>query len=102
MKLNEDRQRREYVVLSAIMSDEINSYADPFKSQVVASINGVKIHGLDDVQRAFEQTAEKFYEITFMGNNRILLIDAEKARLRHEPILEKYHIPAEVRMETSP
>jgi S1-C subfamily serine protease len=102
MTLNEDRQRREYVVLSAIMSDEINSYADPFKSQVLDSINGVKIHGLDDVQKAFEQTTEKFYEITFMGNNRILPIDAEKARLRHEPILEKYHIPGEARMETSP
>jgi len=102
MKLNEDRQRREYVVLSAIMPDEINSYADPFKSQVVDSISGVKIHGLDDVQKAFEQTTEKFYEITFMGNNRILPIDAEKARLRHRPILEKYHIPSEARLETSP
>ncbi|KPK37143.1 MAG: hypothetical protein AMJ65_15305 [Phycisphaerae bacterium SG8_4] len=102
MKLNADRQRKEYVVLSAIMSDEINSYADPFKSQVVDSISGVKIHGLDDVQKAFEQTTEKFYEITFMGNNRILPIDAEKARLRHEPILKKYRIPAEARMETSP
>jgi S1-C subfamily serine protease len=101
IKLNEDRQRREYVVLSAIMSDEINSYADPFKSQVVDSINGVKIHGIDDVQKAFEQTTEKFYEITFMGNNRILPIDAEKARLRHKPILEKYHIPAEALLETS-
>jgi S1-C subfamily serine protease len=101
MKLNEDRQRREYVVLSAIMSDEINSYADSFKSQVVDSINGVKIHGIEDVQKAFEQTGEKFYEITFMGNNRILPIDAEKARQRHGPILEKYHIPAGARLETN-
>ncbi len=101
MNLNEDRQRREYVVLSAIMPDEINSYADPFKSQVVDSINGVKIHGLGDVQKAFKQTAERFYEITFMGNNRILPIEAEKARQRHELILQKYHIPAEARLETN-
>lgn len=101
MTLNEDRQRREYVVLSAIMPDEINSYADPFKSQVVDSINGVKIHGLNDVQKAFEQTTERFYEITFMGNNRILPIEAEKARQRHELILQKYHIPAESRLETN-
>lgn len=102
MKLNEDRQRKEYVVLSAIMPDEINSYADPFKNQVLDSINGVKIHGLNDVQRAFEQTTERFYKITFMGNNRILPIEAEKARMRHEPILQKYHIPAESRLETNP
>ena len=37
-----------------------------------------------------------------MGNNRILPIEAEKARLRHEPILEKYHIGAEARLETNP
>ncbi len=102
LKLNKDRQRKEYVVLSAIMPDEINSYADPFKNQVVDSINGVKIHGLNDVQKAFERTTEGFYEITFMDNNRILPIDAERARLRHKPILEKYQIPAEARLETNP
>lgn len=100
--LNKDRQRKEYVVLSAIMPDEINSYAEPFRSHVVEEINGIKIHGLGDVQKAFKQTRERFYEIKFMGNNRILPIDAEKARLRHEPILEKYHIGAEARLETNP
>ncbi|UCE49279.1 MAG: trypsin-like peptidase domain-containing protein [Phycisphaerales bacterium] len=101
LMLNKDRQRKEYVVLSAIMPDEINSYAEPFKNQVVDKINSTEIHGLSDVQRAFGQTADQFCEITFMGNNRILPIDAEKARLRHEPILEKYHIPAEARLETN-
>lgn len=101
IKLNEDRLRKEYVVLSAIMPDEINSYADPFKSQVVESIDGVKIHSLNDIQKAFEQTKDRFYEITFMGNNRILPVDAEKARLRHEAILQKYQIPAEARLETN-
>jgi hypothetical protein len=99
--LNKDRDRKEYVVLSAIMPDEINSYAEPFKSQVVDTINGVKIHGLGDVQKAFKQAKDRFYEIKFMGNNRILPIDAEKARSRHEPILKKYHIPAEARLETN-
>ncbi|MHC4300820.1 MAG: S1C family serine protease [Planctomycetota bacterium] len=101
MTLNEDRDRKEYVVLSAIMPDEINSYADPFKSQVVDSINGVKIHSLSDVQKAFEKTSERFYEITFMGNKRILPIEAEKARLRNESILQKYDIPAAARLETN-
>ena len=67
MKLNEDRQRREYVVLSAIMPDEINSYADPFKSQVVDSISGVKIHGLDDVQKAFEADHGEVLRNNFHG-----------------------------------
>jgi len=101
IKLNTDRDRKEYVVLSAIMPDEINSYADPFKNQVLDSINGLKIHSLNDVQKAFRESKDRFYEMTFMGNNRILPLDAEKARLRHEPILQKYHIPAEARLETN-
>lgn len=100
-QLNTDRQRREYVVLSAIMSDEVNAYAGEFRNQVVESINGVKIHGLDDVFNAFKQTTNRFYEIEFMGNNRLLPIDAELARRRHNLILEKYHVPAEAHLETN-
>ncbi len=99
LMLNKDRQRQEYVVLSSIMPDEINSYAEQFKKQVVKKINGIEIHSLEDVQKAFEQTNDQFYELTFMGNNRILPIDAEKARQRHESILDKYHIPTEARLE---
>ena len=101
-QLNTDRQRREYVVLSAIMSDEVNAYALDFRNYVVQSINGNKIYGLDDVLKAFKQTTERFYIIKFMGTNRILPLDAEAVRRRHQPILEKYHIPAEARLETTP
>ncbi len=100
-QLNTDRQRREYVVLSAIMSDEVNAYAGEFKNHVVESINGIKIHSLDDVYNAFRQVTDRFYEIEFMGNNRLLPIDAEAARRRHKLILEKYHIPAEAHLETT-
>lgn len=100
-RLNTDRQRREYVVLSAIMSDEVNAYASEFKNHVVESVNGTKIHGLDDVYNTFRQTTGRFYEIEFMGHNRLLPIDAESARRRHNSILEKYHIPAEAHLETT-
>lgn len=102
VQLNTDRQRREYVVLSGIMPDEVNSYAQEFKNHVVESIDGIKIHGLDDVHNVFKQTTSRFFTIKFMGNNRILPIDAKAARLRHQPILEKYHIPAEAHLETVP
>lgn len=100
--LNTDRQRKEYIVLSAIMSDEVNSYAYDFKNQVVESINGINIHGLNDVHDAFKKSTDSFYTIRFMGDNRILRIDAQKAQQRHQLILEKYSIPAESRLETMP
>ena len=99
MQLNIDRQRKEYVVLAEIMPDEVNSYAGDFRSQPVESINGIAIWSLDDVYKAFKETVGDFYTIKFLGNNRTLLIDAKKARLRHQLILDKYHIPAEARLE---
>ena len=99
MQLNTDRQRKEYVVLAEILPDEVNSYAGDFRSQPVESINGVTIWGLDDVYKAFQQDVDDFYTIKFMGNNRTLLIDAKKAQLRHQLILNRYHIPAEARSE---
>jgi hypothetical protein len=102
MQLNTDRQRKEYVVLAEIIPDEVNSYAGDFRSQPVESINGITIWGLDDVYKAFKTTrggSDDFYTIKFMGNNRTLLIDAKKAQLRHQLILDRYHIPAEARSE---
>lgn len=99
MQLNTDRQRKKYVVLAEIMPDETNSYADDFKGEPVESINGIPIWSIDDVYKAFKQPVEDFYIIKFMGSNRILPIDAKKAQLRHQGILNKYHIPAETRLE---
>ena len=67
MQLNTDKARKEYVVLSEIMPDEINAYAGGFKSQVIESINGTTIEELADVWKAFDKPPEGFYTIKFMG-----------------------------------
>ena len=100
IQLNTDRQRKEYVVLSAVMSDEVNAYAYQFRNQVLESINGINIHSLDDVLDAFKQSTDPFYTIKFLGNNNVLRLDSEAAGRRHQPILDKYNIPAEARLET--
>ncbi len=101
IQLNKDPDRKEYVVLSAIMPDEVNSYAQDFKNQVVESINGRQIHSLEDVYDAFKQATGGFHKIEFAGNTRILPIDAVVARQRHQTIMEKYQIPAEARLESN-
>lgn len=99
MQLNTDRQRKEYVVLSEILPDEINAYAGGSRSQVVESINGTPVRALDDVWKVFEKSSGDFYEIKFMGVDRPLILNAEQARTRQPIILEKYDIPQEVRLE---
>ena len=120
MDINEDPKRKEYVVLSTVLPDEINSYANQFVSQVVAKkgyanqnhpridevpfsserkmmttvheINGKKIYSLNDVSDAFKKTDSDFYAIKFMGDNRILPIEVKKAQQRQPEILRKYDI----------
>ena len=99
MQLNTDRERKEYVVLSEVMPDEVNSYAHPFKNQVVESINGIAIRSLEDTYKAFAEPMGDFHTITFIGDKRSLPTNAAKAQQRHPFILKKYQIPAEVRLE---
>jgi len=97
-ELNVNRQRKEYVVLSEIMPDEVNSYAREFSNLVVDTINGGKIHRLEDIRDVFAETTEGYLEIGFMGQNQPLLIDAGMAHTRQAAILQRYNIPAEARL----
>ncbi len=99
MQLNTDRQRKEYVVLGEILPDEANAYCTDFKKLVIESINGVTIRSLDDVVTAFKQPIGGYHLLKFMGEHRVLPIDAAKAESRHRLILEKYQVPAESRLE---
>jgi S1-C subfamily serine protease len=96
MKLNEDRARKQYVVLSEIMPDEINAYVGGFKTQVIESINGVKIEELADVWKVFDKPPEGFYAMKFMGVDSPLILDAKEAHARQGAILEKYDIPQQM------
>jgi hypothetical protein len=93
VQLNKDKERKEYVVLSEIMPDEINAYAGAYKSGVVKSINDKPIWDLNDVWTSFEKPADEFYVIKFMDAERALILNAKTARERHEEILKKYDIP---------
>jgi S1-C subfamily serine protease len=98
MQLNKDRARKEYVVLSEIMPDEINAYAGGFKSQVVESINGTTIEELKDVWKAFDTPPEGFYIIKFTGVDSPLILDANEAHVSQSKILTKYDIPQQTRL----
>ncbi len=98
-QLNTDRDRKEYVVLSGILPDEVNSYSGGFRSKVVETVNGLDIHGLGDLRDAFAQSRDGFCIIRFMGATAPLILDSAKANERHQSILGKYQVPAEARLE---
>jgi len=98
-QLNTERQRTEYVVLSEILPDEINSYSNAFKNKVVESVNGIDILQLSDLPGAFDKSDNGFCVIRFMGSPAALIFDNAKLRQQHPKILEKYQIPAQANLE---
>jgi S1-C subfamily serine protease len=91
--LNTDPLRKEYVVLSEILPDELTTYVSGFVRQPVESVNGVPIMSIEDLDAAFAQDLDGFWIIRFLGNNTPMIVDAEKARQRHQEILEKHEVP---------
>lgn len=97
-ELNKDRERKEYVVLAEIMADEVNAYASRFKNGVVESINGVAIHEVDDVLRAWREVEDEYHVFRFAGQKRALMMKVAEAQVRQGVILDQYQIPAEARL----
>ncbi|MCD4831238.1 MAG: trypsin-like peptidase domain-containing protein [Anaerohalosphaeraceae bacterium] len=92
MQLNTDRQRREYIVLSEILPDEITAYAKEFQNKPLESINGSEIRSVEDVEKAFSDKKTEFYILKFMGSDKPLSINAKKAHTANAKILKKYNV----------
>ncbi|MCI0498662.1 MAG: serine protease [Planctomycetales bacterium] len=93
--LNKDSARKEYVVLSEILPDEVNAYLEGYKNQVVESINGIRINELGDLDKAFQEDKNGFWVVKFLNNDSSMVVNAEQAKLRQPAILEQYQIPSE-------
>ncbi|MBW8015950.1 MAG: serine protease [Planctomycetes bacterium] len=91
--LNTSRKRKEYVVLSEILADEVNSYAQGFQNKVVESVNDIKINSLEELGAAFKSNTGPFCTIKFMSNKVPLILDNKKAVERHDEIMKKYQVP---------
>lgn len=99
MQLNTDRQRKEYVVLSEILPDKVNSYTGSFVNRVVESVNGADIWQMSDLPGAFTENKDSFCVITFKGSKAPLILDNAQALAENQKILKKYEVPAETNME---
>jgi hypothetical protein len=92
--LNTDPLRKEYVVLSQILPDQINVYDGDFADKTLEAINDQPIRSLDDVRKAFQNTDCEFYIVKFMNSDIPLLLDAKQAHRQNNEILKKYNVPA--------
>ena len=91
-QLNTNPDRKEYIVLSEVLPDEVNAFTEGFKGQVVESVNSIQINELNNLEAAFQKDLESFWIIRFIGNDTPLVIDAKLAAERQELILKKYQV----------
>lgn len=88
------RERPELVVLSNILPDPVNAYAQDFRYSLVDEINEKPIKTLADVAAAFAEDSE-FYVIKLVGQDRPIVLEKKAVDAARERILSRYNVFAE-------
>jgi S1-C subfamily serine protease len=89
----------ELVILSNILSDPVNAYADEFRQAIVDTINGRKIKTLGDVAAALAKPADT-YVIEFLGAGRPLVLEAKAVAAARQRILQRYGVTRESNLKS--
>ncbi len=87
-------QNPEPVILTSVLTDEVNTYLAPYAQSLVEEINGVKIKGLKDVQTALATKGDKpdFIVIKLLEKGRPLVLKRDIADAAHPRIMQTYNI----------
>ncbi len=81
----------EFVILSRILPDSINSGFDEMKDKIVDRVNGKKITSLTTLHEVLNQQAESYY-IELRDAQRPIVIKAEKLPKAKKRINKRYQI----------
>jgi S1-C subfamily serine protease len=88
-------ERPEPVILTTVLTDEVNAYITPYVQSVVDTVNGVKIKGMKDLKEALSKKDAKdpFIVIKLVEKGRPIVLKRELAEAAHPRIMQTYNIP---------
>jgi len=89
------KDRREVVVLSTVLADELNVGYQELQDIVITSVNGVNVSTIRDLVAAVEGNEGEFHVFIDKKGNRIVL-DRKKTDERQGIILEKYKMGSDM------
>jgi S1-C subfamily serine protease len=90
--------RPEIVVLSNILPDPVNAYAEEFRYSVVDEVNGHRIRNIEDIATAFDEQAN-YYIIKFAGGGRPIVLERKAIEEARPRIRERYAVTTEKNLE---
>ena len=90
--------RPEIVVLSNILPDPVNAYAEEFRYSVVDEVNGHRIRNIEDIATAFDERTN-FYIIKFTGGGRPIVLERKAIEEARPRIRERYAVTTEKNLE---
>ncbi len=92
------KERPELVVLSSVLADPVNAYANDFRYDLVDKINGVPIKRIDDVAAAFKKP-EDYYVIEMVGQGRPIVLERKAVEEAQERIRSRYRVATEENLQ---
>jgi hypothetical protein len=90
--------RPEIVVLSNILPDPVNAYAEEFRYSVVDEVNGHRIKHIEDIAAAFDEKAD-YYVVKFAGGGRPIVLERKAIEEARPRIRERYAVTTEKNLE---
>ena len=86
--------KKEIIVISDILADEVNVGYKKMEDEIVRSVNGKEVKSLEELIEAVEENEKEYVLIETDYRNQIIL-SREEAEESTERILENYEIPAD-------
>jgi len=85
----------ELVVLTMVLGDEVNIGYQDIVTELVSSVNGVKVRNLRHLIELLEKKKDGYAIIRFDQQNTPMVLDLKQFRAATPRILEKYQLPAD-------
>src|ERR1051326_3591229 len=86
------------IVLTNILPDPINTYLSSYRGQIVDSINGKKIHTLDELNQTLSEPADRCV-IDMIGDGPPLILDPKQVESARERIRTRYNVVREQNLQ---
>src|SRR3989475_8909072 len=95
------REHSDVFVLTIILTDPINTYLAPYRGGIIDSINGKKIHTMDELSQTLAEPADRLV-IDLIGDGPPLVLDPKQVEGARERIKMRYNVVREQNLQEQP